>query len=1118
MYSSHREARFATSSRIVAAAVALAIAGTAFTAAAAAAEATAAADDTLTEVTVTGSRIVRRDLEAASPVVTVESQVFEESSTLAVESVLNQLPQFVPANTQFNTADVFPSATSTPGISTVSLRGLGAQRTLVLVDGRRAQPVNSTLVIDTNSIPSSALESVEIITGGASATYGADALAGVTNFKLRDNFEGLDLQVRSGITERGDGEEHRASLLLGAKTAEGRGNVLLGIEWTQRGEVLAIDRDFYLDATKDPNTSAGANGRMNGYQYLPSFTNMASRTAFQNAANALYPRSTYTQLPAGYAVPITTEFNFNADGTLYKREREGLGFKGDIVNDPNYKITPARTLIQTNRDLRYSSPLERYSLFGKGSFAINDHVGAFSQVNFVNSQTTQVLQPTGAVGAGFGAQIPYSTTLIYGPSRAPNGTTLAQYRPGGSLGLNCPATGGCTYAQAFPVSPQLASLLNARGPDVSAQSTANANNPNPTRNLDPVTGFEIPVQGNNAPWNLGATTDFLPARTIVNNTNLFQVLGGLKGNLGLGDWTWEAYISHGATRTDLDYVGFLSTRRFQAVIQSPNYGRNASLTGPGGSSLTCTSGLPVFQQFQITQDCINAITGTFTDRTRLTQDIVEATAQGGIVELPAGQLRGALGVTRRKNEFQYLPDAIREANDVVDMIVGAFPQANVRGRIVAKEAYGELLVPVLRDVFLAKTLELELGYRYSEYDNGSVDTYKMLASWAPLDWVRFRGGYQVANRAPNINELYLDASSTAVTLRSLDYCQSTTQELTGNNPRNPNRAAAQALCQALIGNSSTPFTTDPNNYQGGRTDAGVMVQISRGNPNLKSEQGKTWTLGAVIRSPFEHPLASRITLSADWYSVKISDAIALVSAQTAYDLCFNRDGTSNPTFSINDINGACANIRRDAVTGAATNVTSTYTNTGTVETSGLDLTLDWRAAFADMGLDRIPGSLSANISFNKTFDFKQQNFDGGPLLENVGTLGDATRGALFDWRTVTTLRYSDGGLGVGLNWRHLPGIRSNVYVTDKTTPQQGAGSYDIFGLTGDWAITDNLSISGGVDNLLDRDPERTGIGQIVNIAASDGGGQTILNGSGSTTASYYDVLGRRYFLNAKLRF
>src|SRR5690606_24566021 len=183
-----------------------------------AAEADQGAEETLTleEVQVTGSRITRRDLESSSPVVTVESQVFNESSTLAVESVLNQLPQFVPANTQFNTGDVFPTATSTPGISTVSMRGLGTNRTLVLVDGRRAQPANSTLVIDTNSIPSSALESVEIISGGASAVYGADALGGVTNFKLRSNFQGVDMQFRTGITEQGDGEENRVSMLFGA--------------------------------------------------------------------------------------------------------------------------------------------------------------------------------------------------------------------------------------------------------------------------------------------------------------------------------------------------------------------------------------------------------------------------------------------------------------------------------------------------------------------------------------------------------------------------------------------------------------------------------------------------------------------------------------------------------------------------------------------------------------------------------------------------------------------------------------------------------------------------------------------------------------------------------------
>src|SRR6187551_1182956 len=277
--------------RRVGLAVALALCAGAAIPASAAEAGAETGDPSLTEIVVTGSRIARRDLDAASPIVTVEDQVFERSSTLAVESVLNQLPQFVPANTQFNTADVFPSATTTPGISTVSLRGLGANRTLVLVDGRRAQPVNSTLVIDTNSIPSSALESVEIISGGASATYGADALGGGTNFKLRSNFQGMDLQYRWGITERGDGEESRISMLLGSSLAEGRGNAMLGIEWSERGEVLATDRPFFSDALSDSATNSTSAARMNRFQYEPSTTNMtaAQLALFQATANGLFP-------------------------------------------------------------------------------------------------------------------------------------------------------------------------------------------------------------------------------------------------------------------------------------------------------------------------------------------------------------------------------------------------------------------------------------------------------------------------------------------------------------------------------------------------------------------------------------------------------------------------------------------------------------------------------------------------------------------------------------------------------------------------------------------------------------------------------------------------------------
>lgn len=1101
--------------------VAIAAGAAARSASAAEAEAETAADElVLEEVQVTGSRIVRRDLQAASPVVTVENQAFEESSTLAVESVLNQLPQFVPDSTQFNTGNVFPNATSTPGISTVSLRGLGANRTLVLVDGRRAQPVNSTLVIDTNSIPSSALESVEIISGGASAVYGADALGGVTNFKLRSNFEGIDLQLRTGITEEGDGEENRVSLLLG--TGIGRsGNAMLGLEWSERGEVLAIDRDFYRDALHDPNSPTGANGRMNGFSFEALTTNPvvngqrlfdAEIAQLQAAANALFP-----DRPAFMPnVPLANSpngFMINPDGTLYRSEGGGIGaVPSDGFDSLAYRITPQGLLMKTNEDLRYSSPLTRYSMFGKANFAFNDNLEAYSQVNFVNTTNRQVLQPSGAVG-GFAASIPHGSE-IYGPSLAADGVaTLPDYQAGGAYGLNCPATGGCTKSQAFPVSPELAALLAARGGNYYAADLPEGTRPD--REFDPVTGVEIPVRGADSNWSLGGTFDFLPARTIENATTLYQVLAGLRGNLPFGDWTWDAYASHGATRTDLDYIGWVSTERWRRLASAPNFGRGAAIAGAASTNMNCTSGLPVFGSFEISQDCVDSLRGNYTDRTRLTQDVIEATAQGGLFDLPAGEVRAAAGVVRRDNKFQYLPDATRDRSNIIDSVVGSFGQANVIGETRVDEIYGELLVPLLRDAPLARSLELELGYRYSDYGSaGKVPTWKALFSWSPIDWMRLRGGYQLANRAPNINELYLDASSSAVTLVPNDPCRSDTTATWGNHPNNPNRAAAQALCEAIIGNTTSDFSTNPGGYVGGRPD-GVMLQVTSGNEALQSEEGKTWTLGAVFRSPFAHPLLAASTLSVDWYQVKISDAITQVSAQTTYDLCFNRSGVSNPSYAFNDPSGVCQNIERDEITGVASFVNSTYTNTGTQSTSGIDASFAWRAQLADMGMETLPGFLSLNLGYTKLFEFKAQEFNGGPTQDYAGTLA---RGGQFDWRLVSTLRYGTSNWDVGLTTRLLPAINSVQYATDPNTTVGGAGGYDIWGLVGNMDISDSLSVGVGIDNLFNRQPERTGWGQVVNVQSVNGGGQVVYNGAGSTSAQYYDVLGRRYFLNVKLRF
>src|SRR5690348_17355659 len=165
----------------------------------------------LEEVTVTGSRIKRPDLESSSPLVTIDSEQLEQRSNLNIESYLNQLPNFNPAAAPTTAAnlDVQISAVNSVGISSVSLYGFGPNRNLVLIDGHRATPINALMVVDINGIPSAMIQRIDVVSGGASAVYGADAMAGVVNFILRKDFQGLEVDLQDSITQAGDGNEIR---------------------------------------------------------------------------------------------------------------------------------------------------------------------------------------------------------------------------------------------------------------------------------------------------------------------------------------------------------------------------------------------------------------------------------------------------------------------------------------------------------------------------------------------------------------------------------------------------------------------------------------------------------------------------------------------------------------------------------------------------------------------------------------------------------------------------------------------------------------------------------------------------------------------------------------------
>jgi outer membrane receptor protein involved in Fe transport len=338
------------------------------------------------EIVVTGSRIIRRDLTAASPIVTIERETFQNSATVGVESVLNQLPQFVPAGSQFEGGGIQGGPTNSPGAATLNLRGLGTNRNLVLVNGRRPQPANASLVVDVNTIPTAAIGNVEVITGGASAVYGPDAMAGVVNFILRDDFEGLELDFQTGQTAEGDGTESRVSALFGANAEGGRGNVMIGLDFTKRDSVFQHERDWYINGWNDPGTVGG--GFLNPWTYgtnesnIPGGRNLPSQAAM-DAVFAQYG------LPAGTLSP-DSNIIFNTDGTAFS-DVGGYNYRGPLNcwqgcgTFTGIKQLPNGDLDQTFTDSFLSFPLERSSVFLTGHYEVAENIRAFTQAQFTNS-------------------------------------------------------------------------------------------------------------------------------------------------------------------------------------------------------------------------------------------------------------------------------------------------------------------------------------------------------------------------------------------------------------------------------------------------------------------------------------------------------------------------------------------------------------------------------------------------------------------------------------------------------------------------------------------------------------------------------------------------------------
>ena len=342
-------------------------------------------DQTLEEVVVTGSRIKRPDLTSVSPVSIVTGEEFSISGNLNIEQKLNELPQTLPS---------FGPSSNNPGDGTarIDLRGLGDTRTLVLVNGRRYIPATTSGIVDLNSVPASLIKQVDITTGGASAVYGSDALAGVVNFQLIDDFEGAEISALYDVASEGDAEKFNFDLTLGGNFDNGRGNAVVFASYSSRDALLAGERDFSSVALGEnggelvPGGSAGIPGSLVNIPGLGFSTILPDGSArpFQDPEDRFnYAPDNFLQLPQErFLITAMAHYDLTENTRLYTELTHT-----DNQVDQELAPTPAFLTagdVQVNPDSPFFAPAVQSALNAARSDTNGDGVIDGNDNTFIN--------------------------------------------------------------------------------------------------------------------------------------------------------------------------------------------------------------------------------------------------------------------------------------------------------------------------------------------------------------------------------------------------------------------------------------------------------------------------------------------------------------------------------------------------------------------------------------------------------------------------------------------------------------------------------------------------------------------------------------------------------------
>ncbi|MBO9575737.1 MAG: TonB-dependent receptor [Sphingobium sp.] len=944
------------------------------------------------DIVITGSRIVSPNFSAPTPVQAVDAAQIAANAQPNIFNTIAQLPSL--QGSTGVTVGNFSTSSGTQGLSSLALRGLGTLRTLTLLDSQRVVPANVTGTPDISLFPQLLIKRVDVVNGGASASYGSDAVGGVVNFITDTRFEGIKGNIQGGISKYGDDKQVLAQLAWGTSLMDDRLHIQIsgeydhedGIEAGGFGEQMAAGRSWYRTSTfLDSGVLTGGGG--------PRYTVGDHAQAFQYSKYGLITSGPLQgTVFSANGTPSTFVYGTNLAGVPGVPGKNAAGtvancYVGFCVGGDISGNVGIGTTLQT--------PIERWDGYARIGYDFADNNEVYFTANVARIDTSNQPNP-GAAKAGLTIQCssPFVPAIVQ---------------------QQC-ATAGITQ------------------------------------------------------FGFGTSNGQLPNILVSPTRKQYRLVGGLKGNVNFGgtDWHYDGYYQHGENLTDIKVSNITLNARYNAAIQAITLNGQVVCASQVARDSGC-------QPYNIIGGATpSAATLAYIEpaaspyqHTRQTQNVVSLNISGEPITLPGGPVSVAFGGEWRQEFYKVTGDPYSNGNGAasgpeaklypVDPLLSAggnnWFAGNYRsgkGKYTVYEGYVELNVPLFDSESLGKA-NFNPAMRVTHYStSGTVTTWKLGGTWdTPVDGLRLRGVTSRDIRAPNLSELFAAGSSV-------------------NQP-----------------NFTNPFTNPPTQVN--------MLQITTGNPLLTPEKARNTTFGIVYSRPSWAP---GLSISFDYYSIKIKDMISTLSATQVVNFC--KDGTLKDCTGLYDLSNPA---------GTGNFVKTQPFNFASLTTKGFDIEASYQQN-NPFGLD---GKLTLRALATHVIDLITNS--GIPGTDPTEAAGQNS-GSTPDWKVLATQTFSTDKWRFSVQERWFSdGVYNTAWIECQTgcpaSTSQHPTIYDnhmkgafYVDLSGSVTLKKGVEVYGKIDNLFNIDPvpsPQTNTGIDINPAL-------------------YDVLGRMYRVGVRFNF